>query len=634
MTTSHLLQPCSSSTAQNNQNKCLSKRNSCWCFVCAEWISSSKQKRYHSRMITPTLASAFEAYFHMPPPSESSPWWVPLVCCHYCYTTLLAWHQNGSRNLSFKVPTIWGQPSHNCLIGEKTDCFFCESCPPRGKVKAIPYFEGCVTAPVLGERELPVLLQSSEMLVDDDNDVEIESAKDTDSEDDDVLDDPDYVPSGREVRSNIGLIDQNVFNAIIQTLKLNQRKGETLGSMLLNLGLLAPSTVIGQRKRSRRFDRFFALHTINVQYKKRGESVASFKDVVVVYCTDIRGLFKELNYEYNPDDWRLFLDGSSHSFKVILLHNEVDSSKRKPAVPIAEGIGLPENYSSIKAVLELIGYADHQWRLQGDFKIINIVSGMMACSCKFPCYICNFGSRKKAQHYLPNQWREWKDEERVPGPNFNFVFKPLVPASKIVPPELHIRMGVFVIFIKTLEKRKPEELPHPAFSYYLSFFTSRRNSPYTVGKLAAGAINGPDIIRLTNDIGFVRSLQSADVTDENNHPLVAWLAFVEVVNVFFGKNARPDNFRERVAHLVDAFKVMGCPMTLKLHYLSEHLDSFPVHLGAWSEQHGEREHQLMKEAASLYPNSDIRRMSERMFQLMPLPVVLKHSKLNPLNSRF
>ncbi|GAB0095966.1 hypothetical protein DMENIID0001_114090 [Sergentomyia squamirostris] len=38
-------------------------------------------------------------------------------------------------------------------------------------------------------------------------------------------------------------------------------------------------------------------------------------------CTDVDTLFKELEIPHNPEEWRLFLDGSRKSFKAVLLHN-------------------------------------------------------------------------------------------------------------------------------------------------------------------------------------------------------------------------------------------------------------------------------------------------------------------------
>ena len=40
------------------------------------------------------------------------------------------------------------------------------------------------------------------------------------------------------------------------------------------------------------------------------------------YCNNIEGLLSEMSLpEYNPDEWRLFIDSSKRSLKCVLLHN-------------------------------------------------------------------------------------------------------------------------------------------------------------------------------------------------------------------------------------------------------------------------------------------------------------------------
>jgi hypothetical protein len=48
------------------------------------------------------------------------------------------------------------------------------------------------------------------------------------------------------------------------------------------------------------------------------------------------------------------------------------------------------------------------------------------------------------------------------------------------------------------------------------------------------------------------------------------------------------------------FKVLGCSMSLKLHFLHTHVDFFPENLGAVSEEQGEHFHQDIKEMEQRY----------------------------------
>ena len=45
---------------------------------------------------------------------------------------------------------------------------------------------------------------------------------------------------------------------------------------------------------------------------------------------------------------------------------------------------------------------------------------------------------------------------------------------------------------------------------------------------------------------------------------------------------------------------MGCRMSMKVHMLDAHLDEFKENLGAYSEEHGKRFHQNIKDFESRY----------------------------------
>jgi len=50
-----------------------------------------------------------------------------------------------------------------------------------------------------------------------------------------------------------------------------------------------------------------------------------------------------LGHEYNADQWRLLIDSSKVSLKVVLLHN----GKTFPSVPLAHAANRKESYESI-----------------------------------------------------------------------------------------------------------------------------------------------------------------------------------------------------------------------------------------------------------------------------------------------
>ena len=66
-----------------------------------------------------------------------------------------------------------------------------------------------------------------------------------------------------------------------------------------------------------------------------------------------------------PDNWRLFIDLSKVSLKVVLLHNR----NRVPSVPLAHAANMKESYESMKLLLGRIKYDKFNWKLCGDLKL-------------------------------------------------------------------------------------------------------------------------------------------------------------------------------------------------------------------------------------------------------------------------
>ena len=82
----------------------------------------------------------------------------------------------------------------------------------------------------------------------------------------------------------------------------------------------------------------------------------------VVFCHHVCSVMEVLGHEYNPDQWRLFIDSSKVSLKVVLLHN----GNRFPSVPLAHAAKMKEGYESMKLLF-------------GRIKTTNL-SGVLRCS--------------------------------------------------------------------------------------------------------------------------------------------------------------------------------------------------------------------------------------------------------------
>lgn len=60
----------------------------------------------------------------------------------------------------------------------------------------------------------------------------------------------------------------------------------------------------------------------------------------------------------------------------------------------------------------------------------------------------------------------------------------------------------------------------------------------------------------------------------------AWKATIGVIQNFLGKK-KANNYKEIVAEMVEAYRVMGVHMSLKIHFLAHHLTFFPENLGEY-----------------------------------------------------
>lgn len=101
-------------------------------------------------------------------------------------------------------------------------------------------------------------------------------------------------------------------------------------------------------------------------------------------------------------------------------------------------------------------------------------------------------------------------------------------------------------------------------------------------KIKAGVFNGPQVDQLASNNDFLQKL-----TDDQK---IAFLAMIDVIRNFLG-NRRADNYEEIVDKMIRAFHTINVNMSLKVHFLANHLDFFPENMGYFSDQHGERFHQ-------------------------------------------
>ncbi|KAJ4425750.1 hypothetical protein ANN_27946 [Periplaneta americana] len=70
-------------------------------------------------------------------------------------------------------------------------------------------------------------------------------------------------------------------------------------------------------------------------------------------------------------DWQLVIHSSWKSLKAVLLHN----GNKCPSIPIAHSAHLKEDYSHVQQLLQMVNYAEQQWNVISDLKMIASLMG-------------------------------------------------------------------------------------------------------------------------------------------------------------------------------------------------------------------------------------------------------------------
>jgi len=288
------------------------------------------------------------------------------------------------------------------------------------------------------------------------------------------------------------LFNQLTLNDLVRDLYLSKQLSELLASRLKENNMLENGTkVTYYRNRDEPFRKYFTTENSTV------------------YCNNIEGLIDELNATYSPNDWRLFLDSSKRSFKAVLLHN----GNKYASLPVAHSIELTEEYGNIAFVLEKLKYENHKWVICTDLKIVSIILGQQSGYTKYPCFICEWDSRDREQHYIKRNWPARK--KLTPGDK-NILKPYLVEPSKIILPPLHIKLGLIKQFVKAMKV-----LNSSAFQYLHSKFPK-----ISEVKIKEGIFDDSQIRELLRDQVF-----EGKMTDLEKK---AWQSFREVVTKFLG----------------------------------------------------------------------------------------------------
>lgn len=500
-----------------------------FCYICGE-VTLKSQRRSISQLVK----KSYYLYFQCKIGDQDKPW-APHICCSSCVTLLTGWLNGKPRHMSFAIPMVWREPKDHI-----TDCYFCMTkisgitSKTRNTVKYpnIP----SATRPIAHGLELPVPVPPSSWTLDpEDADL---------CEEEPTLIDPDFVVNESEVPHKI---NQSELNDLVRDLNLSKSQSELLASRLKGWNMLEQGTKICSfRNRQQDLEHLFSM------------------EEELVYCNDVDSLLDAMGKEHKPNEWRLFIDSSKTSLKAVLLHN----GNEYPSVPLAFAAGMKETYENMRLLLTKVNYDNHQWQLCGDLKVIALVLGLQLGYTKFCCFLCEWDSRDRKNHYIKKEWPPRKG--LTPGIK-NVLHQPLVDSEKVLLPPLHIKLGLMKNFVKAMDREGE------GFSYLKSKFPR-----ISEAKIKEGIFVGPQIRELLKQTCFETKL--------NEKEAPAWESFKSIVTNFLGNNKSP-NYREIVTELLSNYKELGCNMSLKIHFLHSHLDFFPENNGDVSDEHGERFHQ-------------------------------------------
>ena len=190
---------------------------------------------------------------------------------------------------------------------------------------------------------------------------------------------------------------------------------------------------------------------------------------------------------------------------------------------------------------------------------------------KFQCFICEWDSRDKANHFVK---KDWKPRESFVLGEKNIVNEPLVHRDKVILPPLHIKLGLMSQFVKAQKKNNSQTI-----TVFKEKFPKLSSA-----KIDAGVFVGPQIRQCLNDSSFTGGFSETE--------LAAWESYRSVVDGFLGRNRNP-HLKEVIEKLVLDFQRLGATMSLKLHFLHSHLDIFPDNNCDVSDEHGEQFHKTI-----------------------------------------
>lgn len=255
------------------------KRNY-FCFICGLFADKKHRLDFKNNK---ALVNSFNAFFNQS--YVFSKWYEPECVCITCSIALKQCKSRKFKKqpLPFSLPMVW----HRQIFHKPDDCYFCQTNIDGFQFRnrnRINYANVCtVSKPVL-------------KTIEDDETSTKEHLESGDETSDEMECDQTFVAGSVELH----LVTNEDLHDLMRDLKLSWRQTEMLASRLKQWKITESDLKVT-----------FARDNPQMCFEQIFK--ADDDDNNLIYCSDIDDLFHCLNHQHQPNDWRLFLDGSCKS---------------------------------------------------------------------------------------------------------------------------------------------------------------------------------------------------------------------------------------------------------------------------------------------------------------------------------
>lgn len=347
----------------------------------------------------------------------------------------------------------------------------------------------------------------------------------------------------------------------------------------------------------------------------------------IVYCNDVPTLIDYIcrvrNLDPTHPDFKVKLgvDGGGAFMKFCLSIFSVDNDSKprrrskmessfrnssvKKIIIICIIPELQETHSNVRKVMELLNFTnlDIKFTFAMDFKLANIVAGIQAHGCTFPCLWCecpkkDFSTVRSKQYPLRtlggvrSNAIEFRRSPKAEAKDFkNCVNEPLIHAPDndiflrhIPPPELHMLLRITNKIFKEMEKSHTGKMVAEEWIQKLGITRPAYHSNDFNGNMCKQILINVDVL--------YRIVVEKDAPELMSF-IAAFNSFNAVRVACFGNDLSPD-FEERIVTFQEKYESLNISVTSAVHVLFCHVRQFckffKAALGIFSEQASESVH--------------------------------------------